>query len=151
MSVLSPEIHAALAQLLQGLLSPENELRTAAERQLEVEWVAARPDVLLMGLVEQLQESQEPSVSQTISVNLRVMRQNEKADSRSLLWLRYDLSPRFCSVGYLPSRESCQTAANRKNCSWCCSKPRRSLSGQSSSSACRAKGYLMCGIRSAML
>lgn len=62
MSVLPPEVHAALASLLQGLSSPDNQLRTQAEEQLNNEWVAARPDVLLMGLVEQIQSAQEPSV-----------------------------------------------------------------------------------------
>ena len=62
MSVLPPEVHAALASLLQGLSSPDNQIRTQAEEQLNNEWVAARPDVLLMGLVEQIQSAQEPSV-----------------------------------------------------------------------------------------
>lgn len=62
MSVLPPEVHAALASLLQGLSSPDNQIRTHAEEQLNNEWIAARPDVLLMGLVEQIQSAQEPSV-----------------------------------------------------------------------------------------
>ena len=62
MSVLPPEVHAALASLLQGLSSPDNHIRTQAEEQLNNEWVAARPDVLLMGLVEQMQSAPEPTV-----------------------------------------------------------------------------------------
>lgn len=62
MSLLSPEIHNALGQLLQGLASSDNVVRSAAEEQLNNEWVAARPDVLLMGLVEQMQESTIPAV-----------------------------------------------------------------------------------------
>ena len=65
MSILPPEIHAALTQLLQALSSADNTLRARAEEQLNSEWVAARPDVLLMGLVEQLQEAADPSVSNT--------------------------------------------------------------------------------------
>ena len=64
MSILPPELHAALAQLLQALSSADNNARSQAEEQLSTEWVAARPDVLLMGLVEQIQEAGEPSVSQ---------------------------------------------------------------------------------------
>lgn len=62
MSVLPPEVHAALASLLQGLSSPDNQIRTHAEEQLNTEWIAARPDVLLMGLVEQIQSAEETSV-----------------------------------------------------------------------------------------
>lgn len=62
MSILPPEVHAALASLLLGLSSPDNQIRTHAEEQLNNEWIAARPDVLLMGLVEQIQSAQEPSV-----------------------------------------------------------------------------------------
>lgn len=63
MSVLPQEIHAALAQLLQGLQAPDNVQRSDAEKQLNDEWIQARPDVLLMGLSEQIQGADEPSVS----------------------------------------------------------------------------------------
>ncbi len=63
MSLLSPEIHTALTQLLQALSSPENEIRSRAEDRLNNEWVGAQPDVLLMGLVEQMQESTDSSVN----------------------------------------------------------------------------------------
>lgn len=72
MSLLSPEIHAALAHLLQGLSRPDNNARAAAEDQLNKDWVAARPDVLLMGLVEQIQASGEASVSEWESTFLCV-------------------------------------------------------------------------------
>jgi importin-5 len=62
MSVLPPEIHTALAQILQALQSPDNNVRTQAEGQLQSDWTAGRPDVLLMGLVEQIQGSQETAV-----------------------------------------------------------------------------------------
>ena len=62
MSVIPPEIHAALAQLLQALSSPDNSTRTQAEDRITSEWLISRPDVLLMGLVEQIQESREPGV-----------------------------------------------------------------------------------------
>lgn len=63
MSVLPAEVHTALAGLLQGLQSPDNVQRTNAEQQLNEEWVAQRPEVLLMGLSEQIELAQDTSVS----------------------------------------------------------------------------------------
>ncbi len=62
MSVLPAQVHAALAQLLRALSSSDNTIRSQAEEQLNTEWVAGRPGVLLMGLVEQIQDSEETSV-----------------------------------------------------------------------------------------
>jgi len=62
-SVLPPEVHAALEQLLQGLQSTDNAVRSQAEEQLNREWVTGRPGLLLMGLVEQMQGSQDEGVS----------------------------------------------------------------------------------------
>jgi hypothetical protein len=62
MSVLPPEVHSALTQLLHALSSPDNTTRAHAEEQLNSEWIGGRPDVLLMGLVEQLQSSVDPTV-----------------------------------------------------------------------------------------
>ena len=67
MSVLPPEIHHNLNILLQTLSSPDNASRSHAEEQLNLEWVAARPDVLLMGLVEQIQQSADLSVGRESS------------------------------------------------------------------------------------
>ena len=66
MALLSSEIHTALAELLQKLSSPDNQARMLAEEQLNNEWFVKQPDVLLMGLVEQIQLSQEPSVRRTV-------------------------------------------------------------------------------------
>ena len=63
MSVIPADIHTALAGLLKGLQSPNNVERIAAEEQLNQEWVAQRPDMLLMGLTEQIQLAQDTSVS----------------------------------------------------------------------------------------
>jgi hypothetical protein len=63
MSVLPAEVHTALAALLSGLQSPDNVQRTTAEQQLNEEWVAQRPEVLLMGLSEQIELAQDTSVS----------------------------------------------------------------------------------------
>ena len=62
MSVLPVQIGSALAELLHELSSSDNVVRASAEERLNTDWVAARPDVLLMGLVEQIQVSQEPAV-----------------------------------------------------------------------------------------
>lgn len=62
MSVLPAEVHTALAQILQALQSPDNNVRKEAEDKLAGDWTAARPDVLLMALVEQIQGSQDPAV-----------------------------------------------------------------------------------------
>ena len=64
MSVLPAEVHAALSSLLQGLQSTDNTVRAQAEEQLNTEWAQARPDVLLMGLGEQLQGSDNLAVRQ---------------------------------------------------------------------------------------
>ena len=70
MSVLPNEIISALAQLLQGLASADNNTRSYAEEQLNTEWVTARPDVLLMGLVEQMHIAQDASVGFRILVRM---------------------------------------------------------------------------------
>ena len=63
MSLLPPEVHTALEQLLQALQSTDNSVRTQAEEKLNTEWVIQRPDVLLMGLAEQMQGAQDEGVS----------------------------------------------------------------------------------------
>ncbi|KAF2278420.1 ARM repeat-containing protein [Westerdykella ornata] len=63
MSVLPAEVHTALATLLKGLQSADNVERSAAETSLNEEWFQARPEVLLMGLTEQMQLAQDRSVS----------------------------------------------------------------------------------------
>lgn len=63
MSLLPPEIHTALSQLLSGLGSPDNILRTQAEDQLNSDWIQNRPDVLLMGLAEQIEGAEDVIVS----------------------------------------------------------------------------------------
>ncbi|EGX96524.1 Armadillo-type fold domain containing protein [Cordyceps militaris CM01] len=55
MSVLSANIYGELAQLLQGLQSADNSIRTRAEEHLHGNWTIRRPEILLMGLAEQIQ------------------------------------------------------------------------------------------------
>lgn len=62
MSVLPAEVNAQLAQLLQQLQSPDNNIRSHAEDVLQNQWTSQRPEWLLMGLVEQIGTSTDPSV-----------------------------------------------------------------------------------------
>jgi len=66
MSLLPPEVHAALSQLLKGLQAADNVERTQAEEQLNTEWVTNRPEILLMGLSEQIQGQEDPSVRRIV-------------------------------------------------------------------------------------
>ena len=69
MSVLPDEVNTALTRLLSALTSSENSLRSNAEEQLNSDWVAQRPDVLLMGLVEQMQDAPDPTVRRKVHVS----------------------------------------------------------------------------------
>lgn len=63
MTSLPDTIHTALSNVLSGLQSSDNVTRTAAEDQLNNEWFAQRPDVLLMGLSEQMDFAPDSNVS----------------------------------------------------------------------------------------
>lgn len=54
MSMLPPDVHNELGQLLQALQSPDNSTRSQAEDHLQNNWTASRPELLLMGLAEQI-------------------------------------------------------------------------------------------------
>lgn len=62
MSVLSPQVHAELTQLLAALQSPDNSIRSQAEEHLSNNWTNTQPEMLLMGLVEQLCGSTDMAV-----------------------------------------------------------------------------------------
>ncbi|KAF4308679.1 importin subunit beta-3 [Botryosphaeria dothidea] len=79
-SVLPPEIHSALAQLLAGLQSPDNVQRTQTEETLNTEWVIGRPDVLLMGLSEQIHLAEDPSTRSFASVLFRRIATRSRKD-----------------------------------------------------------------------
>ncbi|KAF6812545.1 importin beta-3 [Colletotrichum sojae] len=84
MSVLPREVHAELSQLLQALQSPENSVRTQAEEHLQNNWTSTRPEVLLMGLAEQIQVGADPSTSSFAAVIFRRIasktRKNDRGD-----------------------------------------------------------------------
>jgi len=69
MSQLPAEVQAALGQLLGALSSSDNNIRSQAEEHLTNDWVVNRPDVLLMGLVEQINGSQDITVWSTCQVD----------------------------------------------------------------------------------
>lgn len=62
MSVLPADVHNELAQLLDALQSSDNSVRSQAEEHLAANWTVTKPEVLLMGLVEQIQGSNDPTV-----------------------------------------------------------------------------------------
>lgn len=71
MSILPPDVTNALAQLLQGLQSSDNLIRSHSEEQLNTEWVTARPDVLLMGLAETTKDSSDATIRSFAAVLFR--------------------------------------------------------------------------------
>jgi len=60
--VLRPDVHNELAQLLDALQSSDNSVRSQAEEHLANNWTTTKPELLLMGLVEQIQGSNDPTV-----------------------------------------------------------------------------------------
>jgi importin-5 len=62
MSMLPADVQGALTHLLQNLQSGDNAVRSGAENELNNEWFTNRPDVLLMGLAEQIQSGQDIQV-----------------------------------------------------------------------------------------
>ncbi|TAQ88236.1 hypothetical protein B7494_g3439 [Chlorociboria aeruginascens] len=71
MSVLPPNVHNELAQLLDALQSADNSVRSQAEEHLRTEWTERQPDVLLMGLVEQLRGSNDSTTRSFAAVIFR--------------------------------------------------------------------------------
>nr|OQO21928.1 hypothetical protein B0A51_13028 [Rachicladosporium sp. CCFEE 5018] len=71
MSALSPEVHQALGTLLQGLQSTDNTTRANAEKELSEQWVNQRPEMLLMGLAEQMAGSEDDGVRAFAAVLFR--------------------------------------------------------------------------------
>ena len=65
MSMLPPEMHLALSQLLQALQSSDNNVRSQAEAQLTGQWTTTQPAELLVGLVEQMQGNEDAAVRPT--------------------------------------------------------------------------------------
>lgn len=66
MSMLPAEVHAELSQLLHALQSSDNATRSQAEAHLQDNWTNTRPEILLMGLAEQLSAASDSSVCPSI-------------------------------------------------------------------------------------
>ncbi|KAH8687154.1 armadillo-type protein [Tricladium varicosporioides] len=73
MSMLPENVHSELAQLLDALQSSDNSVRSQAEEHLQNNWVSSRPEMLLMGLVEQIQGSNDPMTRSFAAVIFRRM------------------------------------------------------------------------------
>ncbi|EXJ64887.1 hypothetical protein A1O7_01226 [Cladophialophora yegresii CBS 114405] len=91
MSVLPAEVQGALTQLLQALQSPDNTLRSQAEEQLNNDWTPNRPEMLLMGLAEQLQVAENPSTRSFAAVLFRKQASKQRKippgnESKELFW-----------------------------------------------------------------
>ncbi|KAG9244887.1 armadillo-type protein [Calycina marina] len=86
MSLLPPEVHTELAELLIHLQSTDNVIRSQAEEHLANNWTATRPEVLLMGLVEQLQGSNDSGTRSFAAVIFRrvASRQRKVSDDNSI-------------------------------------------------------------------
>ncbi|KAM4062275.1 HEAT-like repeat domain-containing protein [Hirsutella rhossiliensis] len=87
MSLLSADVHAELTQLLQALQSADNAVRSQAEEHLQSNWTSSRPEVLLMGLAEQIQGAGDNAtrsfaalIFRRISSKTRKMESGENAD-----------------------------------------------------------------------
>ncbi|KAI0165060.1 ARM repeat-containing protein [Hypoxylon sp. FL1284] len=99
MSVLPAETHAELAQLLQALQSPDNSIRSQAEGHLQNNWTSTRPEILLMGLAEQVAASTESTLRSFAAVIFRRIasktRKSEKGESTEIF---VSLPPEQASV-----------------------------------------------------
>ncbi|GAB7363350.1 hypothetical protein MBLNU230_g3631t1 [Neophaeotheca triangularis] len=71
MALLPPDAQIALQQLLQGLQSTDNTTRSQAEEQLNTQWVNQRPDMLLVGLAEQMEQSRDEGTRAFAAVMFR--------------------------------------------------------------------------------
>ncbi|KAM3086381.1 importin subunit beta-3 [Clarireedia jacksonii] len=88
MSVLPPDAHAELAQLLSALQSPDNNVRAQAEDHLANNWTATKPEMLLMGLVEHIHGSNDATTRSFASVIFRrIASKSRKLDNNNTIEL----------------------------------------------------------------
>lgn len=69
--MLPSNVHEELGQLLHALQSKENAIRSQAEEHLQNNWTNTRPDMLLMGLAEQIAISKDSSTRAFAAVIFR--------------------------------------------------------------------------------
>ncbi|KAF2666647.1 ARM repeat-containing protein [Microthyrium microscopicum] len=83
MSVLPPEVHSALNAILVGLQSPDNVIRSQAETRLADDWQTPRPEILLMGLAEQMMGSDDVGTRAFAAVMFRRAATKARKDPQS--------------------------------------------------------------------
>ncbi|KAK3346295.1 armadillo-type protein [Lasiosphaeria hispida] len=71
MSVVGPDVLAQLAHLLGALQSADNNVRSHAEEVLQNNWTSTRPEMLLMGLAEQISPPRDAATRSFAAVILR--------------------------------------------------------------------------------
>ncbi|KAA8566653.1 hypothetical protein EYC84_009191 [Monilinia fructicola] len=88
MSILPAEAHAELAQLLSALQSTDNNVRSQAEEHLNSNWVATKPEMLLMGLVEHIHGSNDATTRSFAAVIFRrIASKSRKIDDNNTIEL----------------------------------------------------------------
>ncbi|KAK0830201.1 importin subunit beta-3 [Friedmanniomyces endolithicus] len=66
------QVHQALEELVGFLQSTDNAIRTQAEEQLNRTWVTERPEMLFLGLAEQMQGSQDEGTGEQTETFLQL-------------------------------------------------------------------------------
>jgi oligoendopeptidase F len=93
MSVLPADVHAELTQLLQALQSADNGVRSQAEEHLANNWTAPRPEMLLMGLAEQVQGAESNAIRSFAAVIFRrISSKTRKMDTGETVDMMLSLS-----------------------------------------------------------
>lgn len=86
MSALSDEINNTLINVLQGFASPNNEIRSAAERTLNQDWITpTNIEALLIFLSEQSAFSQDPTSSALSAVLFRKLALRAPPSSKTII------------------------------------------------------------------
>ena len=86
MSALSTDVNNTLLQLLQGFSSPNNEIRAAAEKTLDQNWITPENiEVLLVFLSEQAAFSQDPTTSALSAVLFRKLALRAPPSSKTVI------------------------------------------------------------------
>jgi hypothetical protein len=83
MSMLGPEVHAELTELLGALQSSSNSMRSQAEELLNRNWVNNRPAVLLMGLAEQVEASTDLGIRSFAALLFRRIASKQRKDDQN--------------------------------------------------------------------
>ncbi|GJN71655.1 importin beta-3 subunit [Purpureocillium lilacinum] len=114
MSLLSAEVHAELTQLLQALQSADNGIRSQAEEHLQNSWTGTRPEVLLMGLAEQIQGAGDNATRSFAAVIFRrIASKTRKIESGENVDMFYSLSKDQAMVIRQKLLETLATEADR--------------------------------------